>query len=60
MAGGVHRQLRPKRGKLIDEVGVAEMVRCRGLCDYLKGWLSEATCKKDPERRRWDLVVILL
>ena len=48
MAGGVHCQLRPKRGKLIDEVGVAEMVRCRGLCDYLKGWLSEATCKKDP------------
>ena len=32
MTGGRHFQLRPKRGKLLADVGVAEMVCCWGLC----------------------------
>ena len=31
MAGGGHRQLCPKRGKLLADVGVAEMVRRKGV-----------------------------
>ena len=32
-----------------------------GMCtDDLKGWLREAKCKKDPERRSWELAVILV
>ena len=31
VAGGGHRQLRPKRGKLLAEVGIAEIVRRQGV-----------------------------
>ena len=31
MAGGGHHQLRTKRGKLLADVRVAEMVRCQGV-----------------------------
>ena len=31
MAGGGHIELWPKRGNILAEVGVAEMVRCRSL-----------------------------
>ena len=32
MAGGGDRQIRTKRGKLLADVGVEEMVRRRGVC----------------------------
>ena len=32
MTSGGHFQLRPKIGKILADVGVAEMVHCRGIC----------------------------
>ena len=35
VVGGGNRQLRPKCGKLISDVGVADMVRRWGVCAYI-------------------------